>query len=206
MMKNRIFGILFGVVLLVSFNFMAAPAMASSNMISTTSLPGGDVGVAYTASLKAHGGTQPYQWSISAGSLPPGLALNANTGVISGIPTSTVISNFTALVTDDNGATATRELSITINPAPTITNTPPDGTLGAQYSWITGVSGGTGPYKWSYTGTLPKGLSFSPSTGEIKGKPTRAGTSSFTLKVTDKTKAVATAALSITINPPPRQR
>ena len=55
--------------------------------ITTTSLSGGSVGTAYSATLQATGGAQPYTWSVSSGSLPQGLSLKAN-GVISGTPTA----------------------------------------------------------------------------------------------------------------------
>ena len=55
--------------------------------ITTTSLPNGTKGDAYSATLAASGGTLPYTWSI-IGSLPSGLSLNPSTGIITGIPTS----------------------------------------------------------------------------------------------------------------------
>jgi hypothetical protein len=56
--------------------------------ISTTALPSGQVGKAYTATLKASGGMAPLSWALTAGTLPAGLALNA-AGMISGTPTAT---------------------------------------------------------------------------------------------------------------------
>ena len=55
--------------------------------VTTKSLASGTVGVAYAASLSASGGTGPYTWSISTGSLPGGLTLDATTGAITGTPT-----------------------------------------------------------------------------------------------------------------------
>src|ERR1700686_2576513 len=47
--------------------------------ITTTSLPNGQVGVAYTATLAATGGTLPYRWSLTSGTLPSsGLSLNVS--------------------------------------------------------------------------------------------------------------------------------
>jgi len=85
--------------------------------IVTTSLPNGTVNAAYSATLQASGGTQPYTWTITVGALPAGLTLNANTGAITGTPTGTGTSNFTVHVTDSSGPaqSANQALSITVN-------------------------------------------------------------------------------------------
>jgi hypothetical protein len=86
--------------------------------ITTTSLPGGTDGVAYTATLVATGGTAPYNWSIiSSTGLPDGLTLDPAAGVISGTPTGTSAS-FTIQVTDSANATATQQLAISITGGP----------------------------------------------------------------------------------------
>jgi subtilisin family serine protease len=90
--------------------------------IGTTALPNGVVGSAYTATLSASGGSTPYSWSISSGSLPAGVSLSATTGVISGTPTTTGTSTFTAKVTDASAQTASSSLSIAVaTAAPPIT-------------------------------------------------------------------------------------
>ncbi len=80
--------------------------------IKTMSLPHGVVGLAYGATLEGEGVASP-QWSISAGSLPGGLALNGSTGGIGGIPETPGTSTFTVTLAS-GGRTRTRELSITI--------------------------------------------------------------------------------------------
>jgi virginiamycin B lyase len=67
--------------------------------VDTLFLPGGVIGTAYSASLTANGGTAPYTWSVSAGSLPTGLTLDPATGAISGTPSGPGMS-FTTGVTD----------------------------------------------------------------------------------------------------------
>ncbi len=62
---------------------VTAPALLA---IPSQSLPNGIVGIAYTTSLTAANGTQPYAWSVIAGALPTGLTLST-TGQISGTPT-----------------------------------------------------------------------------------------------------------------------
>lgn len=82
--------------------------------ITSSSLPSGTVGTAYSQTLAAAGGKAPRTWNIAAGSLPPGLYLTSSTGVISGTPTTAGTPSFTVRVTDANNATATKDLSIAI--------------------------------------------------------------------------------------------
>jgi len=171
--------------------------------ISTASLPDGEVGVAYSQTLAATGGTTPYTWSITSGTLPDGLSLNSSSGVISGTPTTDGTYTFTVQVTDSAGDTATADLSITINTAPTISTTSlPNGRVGVAYSQTLAATGGTTPYAWSIaSGTLPDGLSPDSSSGVISGTPTTDGSYTFTIQVTDSAGGAATQVLSITINP-----
>jgi hypothetical protein len=80
--------------------------------ITTTSLPSAKVGTAYSATLAASGGATPYAWSITSGALPAGLSLNASTGVISGTPTATASGSITFHVTDADGGSASKSLSL----------------------------------------------------------------------------------------------
>jgi hypothetical protein len=73
--------------------------------VTTSSLPAGTPGTAYSATLAATGGNAPYKWTLLSGSLPAGLKLKKSTGVISGKPTGSGTSTFTVEVTDTKTAT-----------------------------------------------------------------------------------------------------
>ncbi len=75
------------------------------------------------------------------------------------------------------------------------------GEAGVPYTSSLTATGGVTPYAWSIpTGSLPPGLTASPSTGVINGTPSMPGTFSFTAEVMDNLGATATAPESITIN------
>ena len=86
---------------------------AGTVSVTTTSLGVGVVGQAYGETLAATGGTPPYSWSVTNGTLPAGLTLNAGTGVISGTPTTPGISTVTVRVTA-GAQTATRGFTISV--------------------------------------------------------------------------------------------
>jgi len=178
--------------------------------IAPATLPNGTVGVAYSQTLTATGGTAPFTWSISAGTLPAGLALDAATGVISGSPTTAGTSSFTVRVTDSAATplTGTRAYTVTIQPTPVLTITTtslPGAVIGTPYSQTLAASGGTLPLTWSISvGALPAGLVLDAATGVISGTPTTAETANFTVTVTDSSVPVATdtQVLSIVVSPP----
>jgi hypothetical protein len=192
-----------------TLNLTIAPPGATLT-ITTTSLPDGTVGQAYSRPVQATGGTGALTWTISAGTLPRGLNLDRTTGVISGTPTAAGTSSFTVRVADAAGHSDTRPLSITINAAPPPPNPPnittttlPAGTVGVPYNQPVEATGGTGALTWSIVaGTLPANLNLNGTNGAISGTPTVAGTSSFTVRVQDAGGLFDTQPLSITINPP----
>jgi hypothetical protein len=174
-------------------------------VITTNSLPPGTVGASYAQPVVVSGGTSPFISTVTAGALPTGLALNSATGQISGTPTTAGSFNFTIKVTDVNAATASKSFTLTVNPAPVITTKSlPAGTVAASYSQIVTATGGTPPLVWAVLspGALPAGLSLNTGSGQISGTPTTAGTSSFTIQVTDANGATAPASFTLTINPP----
>lgn len=180
--------------------------------ITTASLPDGSASSAYTASLTGVGGVFPYTWSLSSGSLPPGLSLNASTGVISGVIAAGTsgIYNFTVTATDSNSPTKTStisNLSINVTGMNITTTSFKTWTIGVRYEntpvqYIT-VSGGTAPYTCAKTsGTLPNGITVN-ATCSVTGVPSESGVFTFTVAATDSSGTTATKDLSVTINPLP---
>jgi large repetitive protein len=180
--------------------------------VTTTSLPNGVQNASYTATtLAASGGITPYTWSVTVGTLPTGMTLSS-AGVLSGKPTAAATTNFTVQVSDSSSPalTATKALSIVVNPPPALsvsTISLASGVQNTAYTATLTATGGTTPYTaWNVTvGSLPAGLTLHSATGIIDGTPTAAGTSNFTVQVTDSTTPALTAtkALSIVIEPPP---
>ena len=86
--------------------------------ITTDALPHGAQSVAYTAQLASAGGTGSTRtWSITAGSLPAGLSLNASTGAITGTPSGSVGTNAITFQVSDGTHTTTRALNLGIGAA-----------------------------------------------------------------------------------------
>lgn len=84
--------------------------------ITTSALPNGVWGAAYSATPAATGGMAPYSWDV-LGALPAGLAINASTGVISGTPSGSGTTNLILRVTDSLGGTASVPFSIEVAPS-----------------------------------------------------------------------------------------
>jgi uncharacterized protein YhjY with autotransporter beta-barrel domain len=156
--------------------------------LSPPTLPPGTQNVPYNQTVTASGGNSPYTYSVSAGALPTGLALNPSTGAITGTPTVGGLFNFTIMATDTQGNTGSQAYSVnigtnslTVNPA-----TLPAGTQNVAYSQTVSAVGGTGPYTFAVSaGALPAGLALNASTGVISGVPTGGGASSFTISALD---------------------
>ncbi|MEQ1747971.1 MAG: putative Ig domain-containing protein [Prosthecobacter sp.] len=173
--------------------------------ITTVSpLPVSVVDVVFSQQLAGTGGTAPYQFTVSEGTLPAGLTLSIS-GLLSGTPTATTTSSFTVLITDANSLTATKGFNLTITTAPSITTASPlpvsvvDLALSQQLAG----TGGTAPYQFTVNaGSLPSGLTLS-TVGLLSGTPTATGTSNFTVLITDANSLTATKAFNLSITTAP---
>ena len=255
--------------------------------VGPTTLSSGTVSTAYSQTITASGGTAPYTYAITSGSVPTGLSLSAS-GTLSGTPSATGTFNFTVTATDANSATGARAYSMTIsaaspiagalsatvaanssaNPitlnlsggaatsvavasaashgtatasgtsitytptagysgadsftytatnasgtsspatvsltvsAPTLVLTPASlgaGTTDSPYSATFSTSGGTAPYSYSITGSLPAGITLNTTSGVLSGTPTASGSSNLTITVTDANAVTASRPYTLTI-------
>ena len=99
-----------------TFSLTVDPAAPLVITNGTDQLVGGQVGVAYETGLFAGGGVPPYRWSHVAGTLPPGLSVQASPGRLLGTPTQAGSFTFTVRVDDSAGAFTTGQFSVTIAP------------------------------------------------------------------------------------------
>ncbi|MEI8025145.1 MAG: putative Ig domain-containing protein [Pseudomonadota bacterium] len=162
--------------------------------ITTSTIPIPVAGQNYAVGLAVSGGTSPYTFSVSSGSLPGGLTLNSATGGISGtVNKSARISSylFVIRVTDSNSLTSEQTYTGTVGDYLTtlLPASLPDGAPGGAYSVYLASSGGQAPYTYARTsGNLPSGLALNSSNGSLGGTiaESEAGlTRNFTIKSTD---------------------
>lgn len=169
--------------------------------VNPASLPNATVGQFYNhQAVSGSGGTSPYTFAVTSGSLPAGLTLAA--GVISGTPTGPAGPvDFTVTATDANNCTGERSYTLVVF-CPAIILAPttlPATFVNRAYDKTIAASGGSGPYTYAVTGgSLPPGLTLSPG-GVISGTTTQGGTFNFTVTTTDANGCTGDRAYSIVV-------
>jgi hypothetical protein len=176
-------------------------------VITTTSLPNGNIATEYSTHLEATGGWGYYIWSLESGStLPPGMWFDQS-GYLGGTPTEAGTFQLTVRATSGDES-ATQSFPLFIDNKLAILNTsPPYGVVTANYSFKPVAMGGTLPYSWSIlAGTAGPEYKINAATGEITATPTEAGNFTLTLGVTDSSVPAQTASheYAFTIFPVPR--
>jgi hypothetical protein len=149
------------------------------------------------AFVQGSGATGAGSWSgLQSGNISNG----AYDGSLSITPTAT--GNYTYVLSC--AGTISGTVTLQVNPQLAFTTTTlSNGVVNQAYSASVAsqASGGDTPYTYSYTGSLPGGLSLNTSAGAITGTPTAVGQFNFSVTVKDaETPAVAvTASFSITV-------
>ncbi len=170
--------------------------------ITSNALPDATVDTPYNKGLTAVGGTPV--WSLSSGSLPPGISIDSFTGEINGIPDSAGSYNFSVSAVDTSiSSIRSRDLTLSINPAPAIdSSTLPEGIAGSDYHGQINAAGGSKPLVWNIRGNLPEGLVMDKMSGVISGRPVIPGLYDVTANVRDINGAVDSKEFRITVIEP----
>lgn len=172
--------------------------------LTPASLPSGNVGVAYSQTLAASGGTGPYTFAAT-GTLPPGVTLAAD-GTLAGTPTTAGTFPFIVTATDSGGNTGSQQYTVTIGNAVVQSVTLACGSTAAVPvgGTVTCVAtahisdGSTQPLTSgvTYTSSDPNIATVDPATGTITGMA--AGT----VTITASYPGVPAVQVTVTVYPP----
>jgi hypothetical protein len=194
----------------LSININAIPVM-----IVTEALPTSPVTTSYNGQLDATGGTEPYFWSVTSGSLPTGYVLDNATGLISGqsvrphqdytftitvddssVPTQSDAKEFMIHLTDNSGG----GMPPIPEPCYIVTKYLHNGMIGQFYNEaIIKSETGKGPFGWAIdSGTLPYGLVINQD-GTITGIPEQRGRYQFIARLMTCDRFGVTESLEIII-------
>ncbi|NVJ22117.1 putative Ig domain-containing protein [Myxococcus sp. AM011] len=170
----------------------------TSLTFETATLSDAYVGDAYSAPLAVSGGSPPYAWTLISGALPPGLTL-LDSGGLQGTLSAGGTSTFSLRATDALGATATRELSVTIYLPPTLAPVSPQLVyVRDNIARALEPSGGKAPFVFTTPGPLPPGLTLAPE-GLLHGQPTQDGAFTFEVLARDANGRTTTRSVTFTV-------
>ena len=180
--------------------------VASVPVITTTTLPAGNVSIPYRQQLAFTGGVGTPTFAITAGSLPAASGLTLSpAGLLAGTPTAVATYTFSVTVTVGTQSSAPQPYTLSIFSLVVTSGPTAMGEVGLAFSFRLAAAGGTAPYTFSLAASsapLPTGLTLNAATGLITGTPTIAGsTSGIVLQANDSAAASATQSMTFTINP-----
>ncbi len=183
----------------------SALAITGPGGSGSTAMPPAELAVPFEATLTATGGTESFTWSLTAGALPAGVALQAD-GTIAGRPRQAGRFSFTATVTDTEVPTprSTSYVGV-INVAARLdiaTERIRPGKVGKLYRAKLTTSGGVKPTTWKVKkGPLPRGVRLDRTLGVLSGTPRKAGTYRVWFEVTDELGVKSTQRLVLVVAP-----
>ena len=141
-------------------------------------------------------------WTIYSGALPPGLALNAN-GSISGTPMATGPYSFVVMASNATQAAYSQTYSMTVEGIQAATlSYAAIASVRVSHAIATTsptVNGLAASPTFTTLGTLPTGVTVSPSTGQVAGTPTQTGTFNFTVIAKDANNVTVSAAITLVV-------
>jgi hypothetical protein len=176
----------------------------------------GQVGQAWPSSnnsVVAAEGTSPYHFAVTSGVLPTGLALNATTGAISGIPAAGVAGTYNLTVTATDSAyipvTGTSSFTLVVSGGLTVTSSVPSYTHSVVATTTTiatiAAAGGVNPYAYSwdssFVGSVPTGMTINSATGAIAiSSQTPAGTYNVVVDALDANNWTGKVSFTVTLS------
>lgn len=158
---------------------------ATGPMFSSGAPQTAGAGTSYQHQFRVSGFDTPPVFDIASGSLPPGLSLNTTTGLLTGTPTEVGRWDLTIVATSPTQS-ASQDITLVVNArAPKITSSPTLSAMAERMFRFQVTASGTGPITYSVVaGDLPAGLDLTDDTGVLSGRPTLAGTYTFTFAAT----------------------
>jgi len=159
-----------------------------------------EVGIPYTADVKAAGGSGTYTYAVASGTLPEGLELGTD-GTVSGTPTTAGRYTFGIRVSDSEGRTTTVNTALRVADELLITTARlKPAKVGKAFRAQIATIGGVAPKQWTIVrGKLPAGVKFGKKLGLFLGIPTKAGNYKLALRVVDALDAKSTRNVTIVV-------
>jgi len=184
------------------------PAPTPALSITAPATKVAEAAVPLTIELNATGGSAPYRWELTEGSLPTHVGFigdqgNGSTAMIKGVPATSGSFPLTFRVTDVLGRSTLHTITLDVADKLRLTAKLPRVARVARLYHAHGVAeGGYGKRTWSIArGVLPAGLQLDSKTGFITGRPARRGSYVFYLVAKDELGASRSLKISIVIRP-----
>lgn len=184
------------VVLSVTSTFTGNGQPNAAPRITTEKAPAAIAGQPYELALSVRGGDGRYTWRARSGALPSGLTLGTD-GVVRGRPAhQQQATPLTVEVTDGTGRTSAQQLAFSVAPHGRAGVRQPPPHVATATTFLDGAvedrdyrhafqgDAGRPPYTWAISGRPPQGLHLAPD-GTLAGRPEQAGTTDFTVTMTD---------------------
>lgn len=159
-----------------------------------------EVGVPYTATQTATGGSGTYAWTLASGTLPTGVELKPD-GSVAGTPTVPGTYTFAVKLADSEGRTQTLNTTLVVaSPLAVSHSKLKSAKANHGYRQRIAWTGGVAPLQWRLvSGKLPKGVTLAKRLGLLLGKPTKAGTYRFEVEAADSFDVTSAARLTLVV-------